>query len=238
MLHWSEHEKSLNIDDNTAFWQMLCSKGITHKTKWSSAMSFACKLLIKSEYSVFGNRYNTTKHNVAILSYIIIFLHPKSKKHVGSGKLWRAPVALTVKSVSSAGVLLCHRLLQALLPILKHECTVCIPHVVYEHMQGMHYIFVLKACDCLCNLIKLCGPGWCASSDRFADKCHLAARDPSQKHNSDVSDNQEVGLILHVTCFSLSVWSCLRRSHVHDKDDSSVTPRKIPTFKIVRIRSG
>lgn len=46
---------------------------------------------------------------------------------------------------------------------------------------------------------------------------------PLETHSSDVLDNQEVGLILYLTCFSLSVWSCSSGSDVHDKDESPYT---------------
>lgn len=60
-------------------------------------------------------------------------------------------------------------------------------------------------------------------------RCHTAAWKAGQNRRSDVFDNQEEGLILHITCFSLSVWSRSSGLHAHDKDESSGGTRQIST---------
>lgn len=94
------------------------------------------------------------------------------------------------------------------------------PSAIYECMRETNGVFVLKACDWPWNLIEPCKPKLSRNNDRYAQ---IGAMQPLETHSSDVLDNQEVGLILYLTCFSLSVWSCSSGSDVHDKDESPYT---------------
>lgn len=91
-------------------------------------------------------------------------------------------------------------------------------------------------CDGLRNLIKARRYQWFPHNGRHA---RIGAIRPLEVHvrniTQDVLDHLEVSLILHFTCFRLSVWSCSSGSHAHDKDESPGAPHKIPTFGMVGI---